>query len=167
MYMLVEGNVSAVKTFPSVALRQLSHNSSQTRLYEVSCAGRQQLISAGRTRALQYTYLWREPLDQMGMVPEVSVTDLTGGAVASGEANILPHNKTLRIKSSFDGELIISNKSHVVDKRKITADKYMELDGLAFGISIQIMIGFDVIWQINFKKQRLIRINEADGYECV
>ena len=118
--MLVEGNVSAVKTFPSVALRQLSHNSSQTRLYEVSCAGRQQLISAGRTRALQYTYLWREPLDQMGMVPEVSVTDLTGGAVASGEANILPHNKTLRIKSSFDGELIISNKSHVVDKRKIS-----------------------------------------------
>lgn len=36
----------------------------------------------------------------------------------------------------------------------------MELDGLAFGISIQIMIGFDVIWKINFKKQRLIRINE-------
>lgn len=160
MYMLVEGNVSAVKTFPSVALRQLSHNSSQTRLYEVSCAGRQQLISAGRTRALQYTYLWREPLDQMGIVPKVSVTDLTGADVASGETNVLPHSKTLRIKSSFDGELIISNKSHLVDKRKITADKYTELDGLAFGISIQIMIGFDVVWQINFKKQRSVRINE-------
>ena len=160
MYMLVEGNVSAVKTFPSVALRQLSHNSSQTRLYEVSCAGRQQLISAGRTRALQYTYLWREPLDQMGIVPKVSVTDLTGADVASGETDVLPHSKTLRIKSSFDGELIISNKSHLVDKRKITADKYTELDGLAFGISIQIMIGFDVVWQINFKKQRSVRINE-------
>lgn len=71
-----------------------------------------------------------------------------------------PHSKTLRIKSSFDGELIISNKSHLVDKRKITADKYTELDGLAFGISIQIMIGFDVVWQINFKKQRSVRINE-------
>lgn len=76
MYMLVEGNVSAVKTFPSVALRQLSHNSSQTRLYEVSCAGRQQLISAGRTRALQYTYLWREPLDQMGIVPKYRLLTL-------------------------------------------------------------------------------------------
>lgn len=47
-----------------------------------------------------------------------------------------------------------------MDKRKITADKYTELDGLAFGISIQIMIGFDVVWQINFKKQRSVRINE-------
>lgn len=160
MFMLVDGNVSAVKTFPAAALSQLSHNMSQTKLYEVSCSGRQQLISAGRTRALQYTYLWREPLDQMGMEPEISVTDLTGVAVASGETNALPYNKTLRIKSSFDGELIISNKGHVIDKRKITADKYTELDGLIFGINIQIMIGFDVIWQISFKKQRSITIDE-------
>lgn len=111
MYMLVEGNVSAVKTFPSVALRQLSHNSSQTRLYEVSCTGRQQLISAGRTRALQYTYLWREPLDQMGIVPKVSVTDLTGADVASGETNVLPHSKTLRIKSSLTENLLFPTKA--------------------------------------------------------
>ena len=56
MYMLIEGNVAAVKTFPSVTVRQLNYNSSQSKLYEVFCSGRQQLISAGRTQALQYTY---------------------------------------------------------------------------------------------------------------
>ena len=156
MYMLVDGNVAEVKTFPSVTVRQLNHNSSHPKLYEVFCSGRQQLISAGRTRALQYTYLWKEPLDQVGLHPEVSVTDIAGAKVDSGETDTLPHNKTLRFKSSFDGELIISNNNRVVDKRKISADKYLELDGLSYGLSVQVVIGLDAIWQIDFKKQQPI-----------
>ena len=109
MYMLVDGNVAEVKTFPSVTVRQLNYNSSQPKLYEVFCPGRQQLISAGRTQALQYTYLWKEPLDQVGLHPEVSVTDIAGAEVDPSETDILPRDKTLRFKSTFDGELIISN----------------------------------------------------------
>ena len=156
MYMLVDGNVAEVKTFPSVTVRQLNYNSSHPKLYEVFCSGRQQLISAGRTQALQYTYLWKEPLDQVGLHPEVSVTDIAGAKVDSGETNTLPPNKTLRFKSSFDGELIISNNNRVVDKRKISADKYLELDGLSYGLSVQVVIGLDAIWQIDFKKQQPI-----------
>ncbi len=154
MYMLVEGNVAAVKTFPSVAVRQLNFNTSQPKLYEVFCSGRQQLISAGRTQALQYTYLWKEPIDQVGLHPEVLVTDLLGVEVDPGETDTLPHNKTLRFKSTFDGELIISNNNSVIDKRKISADKYVELDGLSYDLSVQVVIGLDVIWKINFKKQQ-------------
>ena len=51
MYMLVKGNVATVKTFPSAAVRQLTHNRTQARIYEVLCSSRQQLISAGRTQA--------------------------------------------------------------------------------------------------------------------
>ena len=156
MYMLVDGNVAEVKTFPSVTVRQLNYNSSHPKLYEVFCSGRQQLISAGRTQALQYTYLWKEPLDQVGLHPEVSVTNIAGAKVDSGETNTLPPNKTLRFKSSFDGELIISNNNRVVDKRKISADKYLELDGLSYGLSVQVVIGLDAIWQIDFKKQQPI-----------
>jgi len=92
----------------------------------------------------------------VGLSPEVLVTDLLGVGVDSGETNILPYNKTLRFKSIFDGELIISNNNRVVDKRKISADKYIELDGLSYGLSIQTAIGLDVIWQIDFKKQQPI-----------
>lgn len=154
MYMLVEGNVSAVKTFPSATVRQLNYNISQTKLYEVLCSGRQQLISAGRTKVLQYTYFWKEPLDQAGSYPEISVTDLAGSEVAPGEINTLPHNKTLRFKSTFDGDLIIFNNNHIIDKRKIFADKYIELDNLSYGLSVQVIVGLDVIWQINLKKQQ-------------
>ncbi len=156
MYMLVEGNVATVKTFPSAAVRQLDHNVVQPKLYEVLCSSRQQLISVGRTQALQYTYFWKEPLDQIGLSPEISVTDLSGFDVAPGETNTLPHHKTLRFKSAFDGELIIYNNNYVVDKRKISADKNIELDGLSYGLSVQVVIGLDVIWQIDFKKYQPI-----------
>lgn len=44
MYMLVEGNVPAIKTFPTVKVRRLNDNTSQPKLYEMFCSGRQQLI---------------------------------------------------------------------------------------------------------------------------
>lgn len=155
MYMLVKGNVATVKTFPSATVRQLTHDRTQARLYEVLCSGRQQLISAGRTQALQYTYFWKEPLNQVGLPPEILVTDLSGSKVLPGKANTLPHSKALLFKSTYDGELIISNKDHVVDKRKIYADKPLELDGLSYGVSVQAAIGLDVVWKINFKKRQV------------
>ena len=160
MYMLVEGNVAAVKTFPSATVRQLKYSSSHSKIYEVFCSGRQQLISTGRTRALQYTYFWKEPLNQIGPHPELSVTDLLGATVAPGETGFLPRNNTLRFKSTFDGELIVSNNNRVVDKRKISAGKNIELDGLAYGLSVQVVIGLDIIWQIDFKKQQSAVAND-------
>lgn len=154
MYMLVEGNVAAVQTFPSVTIRKLYYNASQPKIYEVLCSDRQQLISAGRTHALQYTYFWREPLTQTSPSPEVAVTDLAGNVIASGETHTLPKNKTLRFRSSFDGEVIIYDNIHVVDKRKLPADKNIELDNLSYGLSIQVVIGLDVIWGISFKRQQ-------------
>ena len=159
MYMLVEGNVATVKTFPSAAVRRLTHNLTQARLYEVICSSRQQLISAGRTQALQYTYFWKESLNQVGVSPEILVTDLSGSEVLPGKANTLPHSKALLFKSAYDGELIISNKGHVVDKRKIYADKYLELDELSYGVSVQVVIGLDVVWKIDFQKQQSIIAN--------
>ena len=160
MYMLVKGNVATVKTFPSATVRQLTHDRTQARLYEVLCSSRQQLISAGRTQALQYTYFWKEPLNQVGLPPEILVTDLSGSKVLPGKANTLPHSKALLFKSTYDGELIISNKDHVVDKRKIYADKPLELDGLSYGVSVQAVIGLDVVWQIDFQKQQSVIAND-------
>ena len=80
--------------------------------------------------------------------------------VDPGETDTLPHDKTLRFKSTFDGELIIFNNNCVVDKRKLSADKYIELNGLSYGLGVQVVIGLDVIWQIDFKKQQPIVVND-------
>ena len=160
MYMLLKGNAATVKTFPSAAVRQLTHNGAQAKLYEVLCSSRQQLISAGRTQALQYTYFWKDSLNQVGLPPEILVTDLFGSKVLPGKANTLPHSNALLFKSTYDGELIISNKNHVVDKRKIYADKPLELDGLSYDVSVQAVIGLDIVWKIDFQKQQPIITND-------
>lgn len=164
LYMLVEGNVSTVKAFPAATVRQLNYNTTQPKLYELFCSGRQQLISAGRTQALQYTYLWKEPLNQVGVAPEVLVTDITGAEVIPGETDMLPHNKVLCFKPTFDGELIISSDTHIVDKRKLYAGKNIELDGFSYGLSVQVVIGLDVIWKIVFRKSSVV---VKDGIEIL
>jgi hypothetical protein len=160
MFVLVEGNVAAIRTFPTATVHRLNQNESQPKLYEVRCSNRQQLISVGRTQTLQYTYFWKELLDKVGSHPQISVTDLSGVEVAPGETDTLPRNKTLCFQSSFDGELVISYHGRVADRRKMSADQYIELDGLSYGFSVQAVIGLDVIWEVDFKKPQSVSAND-------
>lgn len=152
-YILVDGNIEPpIKSFPNATVRRLNGNIQYPKLYEIHCSSRQQLISAGRARALQYTYFWKEPLNHAGSSPTISVTDLSGSPIASGESNKLPQKKILLFKSPFDGELIIS-LNHIIDKRKIIANIPLELNQLRYGLTIQAIIGLDVVWEIHFVKQ--------------
>ncbi|MCD8049985.1 MAG: hypothetical protein LUG52_10440 [Clostridia bacterium] len=162
IYMLVTGNVMAFATFPPRKVRRFEGGASQMKLCRASCSARQQLISTGRTRALQYIYFWKEPLDKEGMQPTFSVTDLKGADAAPGVTDTLPYKKTLIFKSEFDGEIIIYKNNFAVDKRKISADKYVETDGLVYGLSVELVIGLDVVWKIEFKKRKSVVDDEAE-----
>lgn len=152
--MVVKGNVYTFRTFPHVAIRQLIYNSSRLKLYEVFCNSRQQLISAGRTHALEYTYFWKEPLLQEGQPPAAHVTDEAGHQIASGEIFDLPEEKRLRVRSRYDGHLIVSKNDNEIAKYKLDADTCLEVDDIAFGQSIQVVIGLDVVWRVDFKKRQ-------------
>ena len=154
MCVVVKGNVHSFNTFPKAAIRQLVYNSPQLKLYEVFCNSRQQLISAGRTHALEYTYFWKEPLLQEGQPPAVHVTDSTGHQIASGELFDLPGEKRLRVRSCYDGHLIVSEDGNVIAKYKLDADTSFEVDEIAFGQSIQVVVGLDIVWQVRFKKRQ-------------
>lgn len=161
-YMLVDGNATAVKTFPSAAVRLLNDDLPHSKLYEVFCSERQQLISAGRTQALQYTYFWKEPLDGEGYSPKVLVTDLKGSEIEPGETDALPYNRTLRFKSAFDGEIVIFRNACVMDKRKLDADGVVEISELSFDLTVQVIIGLDAVWKISFIKERSVAADEAE-----
>lgn len=161
-YMLVRGNVAAFHSFPSTTILQFNHPGGKAKLYAIPSRSRQQLISAGRTQTLQYVYFWKEPLNQEESLPDISVTDLNGAEIASGETNQLPLEKTLLIKSAVNGELIISQNDRIMEKRKICAGKTAEQNDLAYGIQVQIVIGLDVIWQIHFSRPKVTR-SESDA----
>lgn len=164
MFMFVAGNEISVNTFPLAKVRPLrSGKSEQSKLYEISCQGRQQLISAGRTQPLQYTYFWKEPLNQVRSIPEISVKDLSQSEIPPGETDTLPRKGVLRFTSAFDGELIISYGNRVTGRRKIHADQTLELGGLSFGMRVQAVIGLDEVWHIHFKKQQPVSVDDSDN----
>lgn len=159
--MLVNGYTSTIKAFPNAILQKLYANDQELyKVYAISAPDRQQLVSVGRTNALQYTYLWHEPLEQVGTQPQVSITDLTGTVVAGGETHTLPPQKTLCFRAEYDGEIIISYDNHVVERRKLYADTPMELDTLAYGCCVQVLIGLDVMWQICFEKKQSTAVQD-------
>ena len=51
---------------------------------------RQQLISTGRAKVLEYTYLWKKELKERSGRPIVTITDVKGNALMSGLDNELP-----------------------------------------------------------------------------
>ena len=106
-----------------------------------------------------------EPLDQAGSIPEVVVTDPEGEAVPPGETSILPRQRTLRIKTAYDGEFVIRNDNCILDKRRIAADKTLEIDGLEFGFCVEVVIGHDTVWQADFRKQQ--SFDESDENEII
>ena len=162
MYMLVEGYTSAFDTFPSAAYWKFDCDTADAKVYEVHCGGRQQLISAGRTKVLKYTYFWREDLDKTGVRPQVEVKDITGAEFGSGETDILPKGKILRFNSDFDGELILYKNNRISEKLPVSAGKSIEIDGLAYGTAVQVVVGLDVIWEINFIRRKAVSAVDED-----
>ena len=163
MYMMVHGNVENVMTFPSAGISPLASNDKVFKLYKISCHSIQQLISAVRTHVLQYTYLWQENLSQEGDVPGVSVTDLDGEGISSGETETLPRGRKLYVSSPFDGMLVIKSKNHVIEQRKIQANTKLSLDEISFGWSIQIFVGLDIVWQLDFEKKKTAVKDDEDA----
>ena len=63
----------------------------------------------------------------------------------------------------YAGEIVITNNGVAVDKRRLEPDKLVELDDLSYGVSVQAIIGLDIIWEIKFNKQHtLMENNEAE-----
>ena len=52
-----------MQVFPYAYIKKWACNNGT--VIEIDCNERQQLISAGRTKALQYTYFWKEPLNRL------------------------------------------------------------------------------------------------------
>ena len=154
MYIIVKGNViKDIKTFPEVMSFRRNSFSSTEKLYEICCSNRQQLISIGRTHALKYTYFWRESLNQTGKDLSVFVSNIDGIEISSGKSCDLPPKGTLRVKSEYDGEVVIIKHNIVTDKREIIAPTCIEIDEISYDTEIQVFIGLDCVWKVEFKKQ--------------
>jgi hypothetical protein len=84
--------------------------------FSFNSSGRQQVLSAGRSQVLSYSYLWKNPLDYEGKIPKANITDIKGNEVAEGTYNILPERSTLIFKPEFDGFIAIRENEQIIEQ---------------------------------------------------
>lgn len=151
MVIHLTGNVTTTQVYPYAPSRNLP--CAKGMVLEIDCNRRQQLISAGRTKALQYAYFWQEPLMQSTESPTAVVTDLHDIPIECGENHKLPDQKILRITIPYDGMLVIRQDEAIIDKCKLKAQTATEIDNIAWNMELSIYVGMDAVWEACFCKE--------------
>lgn len=150
MVFYIRGNVTT-KCFPAAA-RKDEYPAGKEKIVYINCNDRQQLISAGRTHMLKYTYLWKVPLKRAVPIPSVFVTDIEGTSIAPGQAGKLPPKGALRIRAPYDGAVILYNDGRLLEKRPLHSNETIEIDSLQFGYQVDILQGLDRVWTIQYQR---------------
>lgn len=143
---------ATMKMFPPGSLN--SYPCSIGKLFYVRCKDRQQIISAGRARVLQYLYIWKEDtLENLGKKPEILIKDITGNIINEDNFTGLPIRRTLIIKAPFDGLINIKYLGRVIGKEKLQSNNQFMLNDLRTGITIEVFQGLDLIRKVELKKE--------------
>lgn len=144
----------ATSLFPSSRMRSLQRKE-ESILYEIACTQRQHLVSVGRTRTLQYTYLWKENLDQVAPTPQVTAVDCKGEIVQPGSTSTLPAGRAVTIRTPFDGTIICSHQDKIYERKRIRAEVPTRAEDLKMGTEVAVLQGLDRVWSISFQKRVL------------
>ena len=142
----VSGNAPHMDVFPKANMRS-QNIGVDDKVLEICSKSRQQMISAGRAKVLQYTYYWREELNNTQDVSEATVQDLKGRNIESGISSELPCQETLRIRTPYDGSVTVLHENTVTDRKKISADAWCEIYGITWKDQIKVYVGLDCVWQ--------------------
>lgn len=141
------------KTFPVAMIKEFYCPAENGKVIGIHCNGRQQLISVGRTKVLEYIYFWREQLNKTKPKPVVEISDIDGNILSSGIRYELPEKRILCVNAQFDGTVIILDDGIVQEKRILKARSRIEIDNIHFGTGIKVTQGLDLIWSVIYKRK--------------
>ena len=163
LFFYIQGERVRTHLFPISEIRQSSIADNQS-LVLVNCKERQELLSTGRVRTLNYVYLWKHHLGFEQPMPKIEVLDWKGEAFEEGSYNSLPIRGTLLIKCEYDGTLEINNKAGIlIRKLNINADQQLLVDEIEFDCTVFVYVSCDCIWKATFiRANKKKQINEAE-----
>ena len=148
-------NGITIKTYPEMKLTAVDCNKGNGKLIKVNCSERQQLVSVGRTKVLNYTYLWKEKLDEISVSPQIKVVDIHNLKITPGQYFTLPDQKKIIVIAPFDGSIIVSKKDDVVKKYVVKAEENIVVDNIDYDYDIQILQGLDIMWSVSYRLSKL------------
>lgn len=149
MKMFFRGDAEA-KLFPKKSInKRVLENAS---ILSFQTSERQQMISAGRSKVLKYTYLWKNELDYVAQEPIVKVEDIENNIINAGEQNCIPKNNLLSVVAPMDGEIVLKKDKEIVNKYKLMSNHKVIIEKIFYGISVEILQGLDCVWRVHYSK---------------
>lgn len=163
LFFYIQGERVRTHLFPASEIRQSVINDTQS-LASVNCRERQELLSTGRVRTLNYVYLWKHHLEFKNVTPTIEVVDCNGVVFDEGEYNSLPIRGMLLVKCEYDGTVeVYDNKGFIVRKLSLNAEQQLIIDEIQFGYDICVYVSCDCIWKATFIKVKYEKqLNERE-----
>ena len=164
IYMYFQGEAE-IRLGPTGNVRKIPRINPKMLIVSSSEKSRQQLLSAGRTRVLNYTYLWQKDLDEEIENLSFIVRDLNGEMVQQGIVDSFPPSRTIVVHLDYDGLIIVKENNRVIFQDDIKAEKDYWLDNLSFNQKVSVYQGCDLIWEASYRKKKTI--SDSDISETV
>ncbi|MEY8334775.1 hypothetical protein AALB53_16955 [Lachnospiraceae bacterium 47-T17] len=149
------------KAFPVTTIKRFSCPDKTGKVIRMDCNGRQQLISVGRTKVLEYTYFWRKQLNSTTPAPVVVISDIHGNILSSDVQYELPIKQIMCVSAEYDGTVVILEDGIVHERRMLKASSKIEIENIHFGTEIKVMQGLDIVQTVRFKR----KISEISTYD--
>lgn len=150
LYFYICGDDAELKAFPA-ATNVLS--TQEGKLYKLHTRDREQLISLGKSGTLGFSYLIRQPVYKEAKIPTVDIADTSGDHLTQNSYSILPKTKIISVVAQFDGKAVVRKNDKIQYVYKVSAGGLLEIDGLSYGMDIQIFQGCDLVRTISFARE--------------
>ena len=150
-YFYLCGDDAELKAYPATANVLDTHDG---RLYKLYTRGREQLISIGKSGALGFSYLIKQPLNRNVSPPTVVISDHVGNVLTEEIYTKLPKSKLISVSCRYDGKAIVRRKGKTEHIYKLSAERSLTIDELSFGTEIHFYQGCDYIRSIRFEQNK-------------
>ena len=150
-YFYICGDDAELKSYPAFVN---TRNTQDGRLYKLITQHREQLISIGKSGALGFSYLIKQPLKKEAKLPSVTITDIAGNGLSEDTYTKLPKSKIISISCQYDGRAVVQRKGKTIYVYKVSADQDLQIDGLSFGTEIHFYQGCDCVRTIRFEQKK-------------
>lgn len=125
------------------------------RLYKLYTSGREQVVSLGKSGALGFSYLIKQPLNKKAAQPKLTIKDFSGAELIEDSYTKLPKSKYILVSCQYNGKAIVRRGQKIEHIYKISSEQDLLIDGLSLGTEICFFHGCDCIRTIRFEQPQI------------
>lgn len=144
------GDDAELMAYPATANAITTHDG---KLYKLYARGREQVVSLGKSGALGFSYLIKQPLSKKASSPNLSIKDAAGVELTEDSYSKLPKSKYILVSCQYDGKAVVRNNQRIVHIYKISSEQDLLIDGLSLGAEISFYHGCDCVRTLHFQKE--------------